>query len=131
MLLREFLQRGAADFVGHVTNTLQLGDGFDDGHHQTQIARRRLTFRDNAHARFVDGDFHHVDVLVAFNDALRQLAVLVVHRRNRIGKLLFNHATHGHHLRANTLQLCVELAGNVFVKIEVVHDSLQINRSGQ
>ncbi|MNV11810.1 hypothetical protein D3C71_1023890 [compost metagenome] len=131
VLMGELLERGAADFVRHVTNALQLGDSFDDRHHQTQVARRRLTFRDDTNAGFVDRHFHHVDVFVAFNNALCQLAVLVVHGGDRIRQLLLDHAAHRHHLGADTFQLCVELAGNVFVKIEIVHDSLQINRSGQ
>jgi hypothetical protein len=131
VLLREFLQRGAADFIRNVTNTLQLGDGLDDCHHQTQIARRRLAFRDNAHAGLVDSDFHHVDVFVAFNDALRQLAVLIVHCSNRIRKLLLDHAAHGHYLGANAFQLCVELAGNMFIKIEVVHGFSTCTKANQ
>lgn len=75
VLLGEFLQRGAADFIRHVTNTLQLGDSFDDRHYQTQVARGWLTLGNDAHARFVDGDFHHIDVVIAFDNALRQLAV--------------------------------------------------------
>ena len=124
MLLREFLQRGAADFIRNVTDTFQLGDGFDDGHHQTQVARRRLTLGDYAHTRFVNRHFHHVDVFIAFDNALRQFAVTVMHRRDRIRKLLLDHATHGHDLSANTFQLCIELAGNVFIKIEIVHSAL-------
>ena len=131
VLLGEFLQRGAADFIRHVTNTLQLGDSFDDRHYQTQVARGWLTLGNDAHARFVDGDFHHIDVVIAFDNALRQLAVLVVHCRNRIRKLLLDHAAHGHHLGANAFQLCVKLAGNVFIKIEVVHGFSTCTKANQ
>ncbi|GCZ92865.1 hypothetical protein HmCmsJML163_00963 [Escherichia coli] len=124
MLLGEFLQRSTADFVRHVANTLQLGNGFTDHHNQSQVARRRLTFGDNAHAGFIDRHFHHVDVLVAFDHALRQIAVLVMHRGDCIRKLLLHHAAHGHHLRADTFQFGVELAGNMFIKIETVHNAL-------
>ncbi len=124
VLLGELLQRGAADFVRHVANTFQLGDGLDDRHDQTQVARRRLTLGDDAHAGFVNRHFHHVDVFVAFHHALRQLAVLVVHRGDGIRKLLLYHSAHGHHLGADTFQLCVELAGNVFIKIEIIHCAL-------
>ncbi len=124
MLLRELLQRGTANFVRHVANTFQLSDGFDNRHHQTQVARCRLTLGDDTHAGFVDRHFHHVDVLIAFNDALRQLAVLVVHRRDCIRKLLLDHAAHGHHLGTDAFQLCIELAGNMFIKVKVIHNKL-------
>ncbi len=124
MLLGEFLQRSTADFVRHVANTLQLGNGFANHHHQTQVARRRLTFGDNAHAGFIDRHFHHIDVFVAFDHPLRQIAVLVMHRGDRIRKLLLHHAAHGHHLRADAFQFGIELAGNMFIKIETVHNAL-------
>ncbi len=129
VLLGEFLQRGAANFVRYVANTFQLGDSFDNRHHQTQVARSWLTLGDNAHAGFVDRHFHHVDVLIAIDNALRQFAILVVHRGNRIRKLLLNHAAHGHHLGADALQFCVELAGNMFIKVQIVHNALLINRN--
>ncbi|SAG46934.1 Uncharacterised protein [Enterobacter cloacae] len=69
--------------------------------------------------------------MIAFDNALRQLAVLVVHCRNRIRKLLLDHAAHGHHLGANAFQLCVKLAGNVFIKIEVVHGFSTCTKANQ
>lgn len=135
MLLGEFLQRCAADFIRHVTNTLQLGDSFDDRHYQTQVARGWLTLGNDAHARFVDGDFHHIDVVIAFDNALRQLAVTVVHCRNRIRKLLLDHAAHGHHrvrmLSSSALnwpEMCL-----LRLRLSMVspHALRQINRSGQ
>ncbi len=124
MLLRKLLQRGAANFVRHITNTLQLSDSFDNRHHQTQVAGGRLTLGDDTHAGFIDRHFHHVDVFIAFNDALRQFAVLIVHGGNRIRKLLLYHATHGHHLGTDAFQLCIELAGNMFIKVKVIHNKL-------
>ncbi len=129
VLLGEFLQRSAADFIRHVTNTFQLGDGFDNRHHQTQVARRWLALGDDAHAGFINRHFHHVDVFITVDDALRQFAILVVHGGNRIRKLLLYHAAHGHHLGADAFQFCVELAGNMFIKVQIVHNALLINRN--
>ncbi len=117
VLLGELLQRRAADFVRDVTDTLQLGDGFDDRHHQPQVARRRLALGDNAHAGLVDRHFHHVDLMVTRNNALGQLAVLVMHGGDRIRELLLYHPTHRHHLSADALQLGVKLAGDMFIKV--------------
>ncbi len=124
MLLGEFLQRGTADFIRHVANALQFGDGFDNRHHQTQIARRRLALGDNTHAGFIDGDFHHINLMIAFYHALRQLAVLVVHGGDSVRKLLLHHAAHGHYLSADAFQFGVELAGNMFIKVQTVHYAL-------
>ncbi len=115
VLVRELLQRGAADFVRHVADALQLGNGFDDRHHQAQIAGGRLALGDDAHAGFVDRHFHHVDLGVAFDNSLGQLAILIVHRGDGVGQLLLHQPAHGQHLGADMLKLCVELAGNVFV----------------
>ena len=117
MLLGEFFQRGAADFIRDVADTFQLGDGFDNRHHQAQVAGGWLTLGDDAYTGFIDRDFHHIDLLIAVDNALRQLAVLVMHRGDRIRKLLFHQPTHGHDLGADVLQFGVELAGNMFVKI--------------
>ena len=117
VLLGKLLQRGAADFIRHVANAFQLSDSLDDRHHQAQVAGGRLALGDDAHARFIDRHFHHVDLFVAVNHAFRQIAVLVMHGGDRIRKLLLHQPPHGHHLGADILQFSVELAGNMFVKI--------------
>ncbi|MNV40751.1 hypothetical protein D3C71_1323670 [compost metagenome] len=115
VLVREFLQRSAANLVRHVADAFQLGNGFDDRHHQTQVAGGRLAFGDDPHAGFVNRHFHHIDLGVAFDHAFGQFTVLIVHRGDSVGQLLFHQPAHGQYLGADMLQFCVELAGNVLI----------------
>lgn len=122
MLLGEFFQRSTVDFVRYVVNTFQFGNGFIDYYNQSQVVRRRLTFGDNAYVGFIDRYFYYVDVFVVFDDAFRQIVVLVMYRGDCIRKLLFYYVVYGYYLRADIFQFGVELVGNMFIKIEIVYN---------
>ncbi len=111
----------AGDLVRHVTNALQICDGLDDGHHQSQVGSGRLALGDDAGALFVNRHFHGVDLVVIGHNLARRFQILIVDRRDGVGELLLHHAPHHQHLVAYTLELGIELTGDMFIEVHIVH----------
>ena len=69
------LRGDVADFLALVADSLEVGDGLDDGDDDPQVARRRRPQRQDPAAFLVDGNLHAVDLVVVGGHRFAKLAV--------------------------------------------------------
>lgn len=111
----------AGNLVRHVADALQVRDGLDDGHHQPQVGRGGLTLGDDAGALLIDRHFHGVDLVIVRHYLARRIQILIVDGRDGVGQLLLHQAAHHQHLIAHALKFGIELTGDVFIEVHIVH----------
>ena len=63
------------DAGGFVADAFEIGDGFDDGHHQAQVARRGLAPGNDVSAGVVDADLKAIHGLVEGGHGLRGIRI--------------------------------------------------------
>ena len=111
-----------ADLLALIADSLQIGDGLDDGDDDPQVARRGGAKRENPAALLVDRHLHAVDLVVLGRNRLAQAAVALDQGEDRLVQLLLHEAAHLQHLIAHLFQILVEAPGNVMGKIGRFHD---------
>src|SRR5882757_656064 len=115
------LRGDVADFLALIADSLEVGDGFDDGDDDAQVAGRRRPQRQNSAALLVNGHFHAVDLVVVGSHRLAQLAVSLDQGGNGFVQLLFDETAHLQHLITYLLQVFVEAPGDVVGEIGRFH----------
>ena len=121
LLLVGVIQQHHADAFGHIADAFQIGNGLDDRQYQSQVRGRRLTLGNDTSAVFVDLHLESIDLVIVGHYLPGHLQILLVDSSNGVGQLLLYQAAHHQHLVEDTFQLAIELAGNVFLEVVVVH----------
>src|SRR3954447_16697097 len=104
----------ARDLRRLVADALQVGDGLHHGHDQPQIARGRLTARDDGTAILIDADLHAVHLVVVGNDGRAQIEIAGGEIVDSEAHLLLDEAAHLQHTGPERFELLVELLGSMF-----------------
>jgi hypothetical protein len=94
---------------------LQIRDDPRDGHHQAQIARRRLPTCNQQRAVFVNAHFVGVHVPVGSNDLLHLLDVAGTEGVDRRQNLSFDQPSHLQDAGADAFKLEIELFTEVII----------------
>src|SRR5215469_7116107 len=90
-----------ADLLALVADTLEVGDGLDDGDDHPQVAGRRSARGEDAAAFLVDGDLHVVHLMIVHGHCFAKGAVAFDQRSDRLLQLLLDEAAHAEHLAAH------------------------------
>jgi hypothetical protein len=88
------LARHAGDLRRLVADPLEVGDDARNGHHQAQIARRRLPTGNQQGAVLVDADLVGVHFAVTFDDLLHGLEIATAEGVDRRLQLTFDQPPH-------------------------------------
>ena len=103
------------DLLGFIAGAFEIRNRLRDRDEEAQVARGRLTARDDVAALFVDLDFHRVQTFFGSDHLVGDLRVEAVQRQHRVHDLRFDEAAHFENLRRNEVQVGIELTGEVFV----------------
>jgi hypothetical protein len=103
------------DLLGLVTGALEVGDRLRDRHHQTQVARGGLAARDDVAAIGIDLDFQRVELLLAGDDLIGEIAVEVRQRAHGEFDLGLDQTAHLQQFGVDRVEVCVELGRQVLV----------------
>ena len=114
-------RRGVPEFLGLVTDALEVGDGLDDRHDQAEVRRGRRTRGEDAAAIFIDRDFHRVDLVILPGHLFTKATVPAHDRLHPVLELLFDEASHLQHARPDAFEFGVVATVDVVRKVGGVH----------
>ncbi len=114
-------RRGVPEFLGLVTDALEVGDGLDDRHDQAEVRGGGSARGEDAAAIFIDRNFHRVDLVILPGHLFTQATVPAHDRLHPVLELLFDEAAHLQHARPDTFEFGVVAAVDVVRKVGGVH----------
>ena len=92
---------------GLITNALEISNGLDDCHDQTQVTGGRLTPGKNQITLFIERNLHGIDLEVISHHLFGETGIPGFQCRHGVGQLLLDEPAHGKNLVADILKLLV------------------------